>query len=408
MDLAQDISGKKVLVSLTGRIDSFVAAFLLQKQGMQVYGLTVVTCDSDLVDDLKFLPKCHISELDRINEFCEKLQIPMFATDAKNLYEEFVLDPFISNRLTGRANYTCMDCTKMRMQVIFNKMQELKLDYIATGHYAKVTKNLHNKRFFIQTSNDLASDQSMLLSGLDQEILSHLILPLGELKKLDVHKIAKSFSLDAFPSSKQVGYCFPKALSNQKIINDRVAKSLQKEGEVFNLETGTQPTTHSGSAKYYITQKDFVFNSRAVIEKDLEIVDYDFLKNSIVIGKSVELLFDGVQLSRLDISEGVDRSRPLNCFVKLDELRPALKSILYFKNNDTAYLELSEKVYPVLKSEFIVIYDGNGKSAKVLGSGKVQTRGKFKLIDRVEEFRKKVVDENGELRPDGNTKLFKF
>lgn len=408
MELSQNISGKKVLVSMTGRVDSMVAAFLLKKQGMQVFGISIVTCENDLVSDSSFLPKCYVDDLDRVNSFCEKIGITLYATDAKTVFEANVLDQFVANRLTGRGNYSCLDCTKMRMQIIYNKMKELNFDYIATGHYAKISKNLNSNRYFIQACNDTNYDQSMLLSGLDQEILEHLFLPLGELKKSDVQKIAKSFDLNVNPSSTQKNYCFPKAINGKKIILDRAATSLLKEGEVYNLETETQPTTHSGFQNYYLTQKDFVFNINSSIEKGLEIVDFNFYKNSIVVGTANELTFHGTQLIRLKMSEGVDKSRPLNCYFKLDETRGLFKGILFFKNNESGYLDFDQKIYPILKNEALVIYDSNGKNAKVIGSGKVQHRGQFNLLDRVEEFRKKEVNESGDLVPVGGTKLFKF
>jgi tRNA-specific 2-thiouridylase len=404
----QKLTGKKVLVAMTGRIDSCVAAFLLKKQGMDVYGLSIVTTGKDIVNDEKFLPKCHIVDLDKVSRFCESIGISFYATDAKSVYDSLVVDNIIANKLTGRANATCFNCTRMRMHVAYEKMLQLKCDFISTGHYAKVHKNLNSNKFFIHSNNDTESDQSFLLAGLDNKILSRLILPLGELKKSEVVKIAKSFNLEADISSEQKTFCFRETDSMEKIIKERIPKSMIKEGIVINIDNGNNYGDHKGMVKHYISEKELSFKGSGHVEKNLEIVDYNYAKGIIEVGDPKHLSYKGCEVVHLHISEGVEQSKPIVCFVKFKYSPAFIQAKLFFKNNNSALIEFEQEVYPLIKSEMLVLYDSNSRNAKVIGSGKVGKRGIFNLVDRAGEFRKKEVGEDGSIKTDDSVTMFRF
>lgn len=402
-------SDKKVVVALTGRADSAVAAFLLKKQGYQVIGLSIVVSSSDLVDDEKFLPKCHIIDLEKVKKFCESIKIPFYATDSKSQFENDVLDKLVSKKLTATANSSCFDCTQMRMDILYKKMIALKADYIATGHYCKVHKNLNSQEFFIHSNTDPKCDQSYLMAGLKQDYLKHLILPLGELRKEEVNKIVKNFNLLSDKSVEQVGFCFRLKESTDKIVNNKVPKSLIKEGQVINKKSEHIYGDHNGIIHHYITESESILNSNSNVEKGLEVVDYDFNSGQIFVGDKEYLTFHGSQIVSLIIAEGLSKSRPLTCYIKFKYSADFVKANLYFKNNNTAYLDFDESVYPLIKGESIVIYDSNVRNSKIIGYAQVGNRGLFKPIDRVEFFRTKNEDDNeNEMEKDAEKEIFKF
>lgn len=379
------LAGKKVVVGLTGRIDSALAAFLLKKQGMQVIGLTIVTTDEETVGKAS-LPKCHVQDLEKVKSLCAHLDIPFYATNAKPRFESEVLDVLTGNKLVGKANSSCFNCSLLRMETLYDKMVALDADFIATGHYAKVRMNLNSKKYFIHSSGHEESDQSFLLAGTPGHILERLLLPLGELGRKEVLKYASHFALPLAPSIEQVGFCFRRPAS---VVSKRIPKGLLKTGPIENIENGTSLGEHDGIIKHYIGEKEPAFKDSNHIDKKLEIVGYKYKSATILMGHRERLSFEGAQLVRTQLSKGVNQGAPLACFVKFKYSEKFIKSNLYFKNNDSLFLQFFEDVYPLIPGEVIVIYDSNGTNSKILGYGMVGKRGGFKLLNRVENFERK-------------------
>lgn len=402
-----DGSGKRVVVGLTGRVDSAVAAFLLKKQGFEVIGLTIVTSAKENASESELLPKCHIQDLDSVKAFCESLNITFYATDGKAQFENDVIEPLLANKLTGRANKTCFNCTGMRFEILYNKMIQLKADYFATGHYCKVQKNIASENYFIHSNNDSKCDQSFLLASVNKEHLKNLLLPLGELRKDEVEKIAKRFNLNVEPSNEQSGFCFKKNESFRHYSSKSVPESLVKEGQVLHVDTQNYHGDHEGVLNYYITQKKLDFKGVNPSDKDLEIVGYDFYTGTIEIGGRKNLTHRGGQIIGLVLSSGIDTTKPINCFVKFKYSEEYYSSVVFFKNNNTAQLNIDKEIYPVIKDEVMVLYDRNGRNAKILGHGKLGSVSEFKLLDRAGDYRDKVEDDRGELQ-DYEVSKFKF
>lgn len=393
----QDLSGKTVIVGLTGRMDSAVAAFLLKKQGFKVIGLSMVNINKDIVSDEQYLPQCHIIDLDSVRSFCDSINIPFYATDAKPQFEMEVLDRLVTNKLVGRANSSCYNCTRLRIKILYNKMKQLKADMFATGHYCKVYKNFSSDEYFIHSNNDPESDQSYLLAGLEKEYLKHLVLPLGELRKEEVQKIAKNFGLKAKNSILQEGFCFREKEASEKILKNTIPKSLIKEGQFVNIENDTVLGEHDGIIYHYVTESEFTVRGTATLEKGIEIVGYNFQSGTINIGKPSRLTFSGTQVVNLMMSGALDRKKPIPCYIKFKYENKFTKAILYLKNNKTAYLDFEDEIYPLIEGELMSIYDSNGRNSKIIGLGTVGDRGNFELVDRVADYRTKI-DEDSDVK----------
>ena len=399
-----DISGKKVVVGLTGRVGSGVTAFLLKKQGYQVIGVSIINHSMDAFKGSENPPKCHVSDLAKIEQFCHFLGIPFYATDSKREFEDKVIDPFTSNRLTARANTTCFNCTNLRIKVLIEKMHKLKADYISTGHFCKVHKNLNSDNYSIHANNDVESDQSYLLAGIPEEHLKHLLLPLGELRVNEVNTIAKKFNLPLDESRADGKFCYKDPESYSKMLEARVPNSLKKDGQVQNIDTEVIHGEHKGIIHHYITEKNLNFSGINPNDKNVQIVNYDFGRALIELGSDEHLTFKGCQIFELRLSSGLDRSKPMSCFIKNKYSNNYVSCVIYFKNNQSAYIEFEESLYPLIEGEKLVIFDRNTRNAKVIGAGTIGQRGEFKLIDRAEDFKSK--NEENELAK--SVKTFKF
>lgn len=383
----ENYSGKKVVIGLTGRMDSCVAALLLKKQGMHVIGVSLVTVLGSDYTKTENTPKCHIWDLDQVKAFCEQINIPFFATDAKAEFDSVVFDPLVSSKIVGLANNSCFDCTKMRIHILYQKMKKLKADYIATGHYCKIYKNINSSQYFVHANNDSSSDQSYMLAGIDGEYLKHLILPLGELKRNEVELIAKKFKLNYSPLIHNSNFCFEVKSSYFNKAKARIPKTLLKEGQVQNILTELYHGDHEGMIAFKIGQKDLPFKGLGPAEAELEIVAYNNQKGIIQIGSKDYLSHNGFQLVRVKMGGGFDQSKPIVCFLKYKYAATFYKANLYFKNNNSVLIETQETVYPVIENESFVLFDRCTRNAKVIGMGVVGNIGDFQLLDRVENYR---------------------
>ncbi len=389
MDTVVKGSVKKVVVALTGRVDSAVAAFLLKKQGFDVIGLAMVTGFSGDHD----APKCHISDMDSVQKLCDKMKIPLYASDIKSEFDYEVMDRLVEGKLNALANSSCFQCTSIRMKILLKKMKALNADMIATGHYCKVHQNLNSNEFYIHANNNIDVDQSVLLAGLDQEILKHLILPLGELRRVEVLKIAKNYGLHKNPSNEHFDFCFKSVESVKDIIAAKVAPSLIKKGNYISSDGETIYGEHAGITEHFIGQKDLVADGGVKLDKTFQIIGYKARVGDIIVGKLEEVSFLGAQLTGLETSLRLDMRKPLHCYIKFKYSNEHMEAHLYFKNNKSAYIEFTQEIKPLYKREQIVIYNSDKRNAKVIGSGFVNARGEYKNIDRVAVYRKGDEDE---------------
>ena len=223
---------KKVLIGMSGGVDSSVAAILLQKQGYEVVGVTFKFVDN-------------FDETDAI-KVCEKLNIKLHIVDYQKEFNEIIINRFIDDYNNGITPNPCVLCNKeVKFNLLYQKMLELKCDYIATGHYAKIIDG----RLF--ESEDKNKDQTYFLAQLTKEELSRLLLPLEGITKDRVREIALEHGLINANKKDSTDVCF--ITSGFKMyMNDKINSTI---GDVIDVDTGNIIGKHQGLAKYTIGQR---------------------------------------------------------------------------------------------------------------------------------------------------------
>ncbi len=187
---------QKIVIGMSGRTDACVAAFLLKKQGFQVIGLGVsfATPDSKIAQVFSgghwFIPA-----ISPVKKFCDMLAIPFYAVDCEEEFEQSVLEGLFAESLSGRILRPELLVNQILFRTLYEKMQKLDANFLATGHFAKVRKNHKNQEYFLHRGNEIASDQAPSLVYVDQKILAHTLFPLSELRKEESQKIAQNFQL---------------------------------------------------------------------------------------------------------------------------------------------------------------------------------------------------------------------
>jgi tRNA-specific 2-thiouridylase len=274
--------GKRVAVAMSGGVDSSVTAYLLKEAGYEVIGLTMDLLQSSCMIESP-TTCCSLQAFQDAKEVADELKINHYIIDCKAEFETHVINYFINEYLSGRTPNPCIVCNKIiKFGFLLKKAQELRADYLATGHYAKVIKQ--NSRYVIQKGIDLAKDQSYFLYSLSQTQLTHAIMPLGEYKKEAVRKIANDLGLKVHdkPESQQI--CFITEGDYRKFISERLKHNLHP-GPILN-KTGKVLGEHQGIAFFTIGQRRGL---NIAFGKPIYVIKIDKDKNAIIVGEETDL-----------------------------------------------------------------------------------------------------------------------
>ena len=242
---------KRIVVAMSGGVDSSVAAALLKEQGHEVIGLTMHHWDSNEPGSLH-KNSCSSSAVDQAEKIAEQLGIPFHSVNFTADFREKVIAPFCHEYFSGRTPNPCVICNKkIKFGTLLEKALQLGADYLATGHY--VTLAEENDHTFIRKGSDLKKDQSYFLFALSQQQLSHCIFPLGELNKQQVRQHAQRFNLQIAEKDESQDICF--------IPDGDYGSFLEREqgwgklsGEIVHL-SGKVLGQHRGIYHYTIGQR---------------------------------------------------------------------------------------------------------------------------------------------------------
>jgi tRNA-uridine 2-sulfurtransferase len=232
------IKQKTVFLGLSGGVDSAVAAHLLQKSRFKVIG-AFIRCFSDSKDLLS--GQCSwVSERKSAQKICALLKIPLVTLNFEKEYKDLVIKPMIESYRKGKTPNPDIACnTIIKFPLLWKASRKYKADYIATGHYAKLSKT--SSGFKLKIPKDKTKDQTYFLSDLSQKDLSHTLFPLSDLKKEEVRKLAKSLGFPNHNKQGTRGICFIGKMNFQSFLKNKISKRPGKVKTPDNKIIGTHP-----------------------------------------------------------------------------------------------------------------------------------------------------------------------
>lgn len=247
----------KVLVAMSGGIDSSIAALLLHEQGYEVIGITMKTWDYASSGGSKKETGC--CSLDSINDariLAVENGFPHYILDIRSEFGDHIIDNFVEEYLAGRTPNPCVLCnTHIKWEALLKRADQLECDYIATGHYAQV--RFENNRYIISKGLDEHKDQSYVLWGLTQESLKRTIFPLGHMRKSEIKRLAIERGYTELANkSESYEICFVPDNDYRGFLKRKVKDLEEKvDGGNFVLSDGTVVGTHKGYPFYTIGQR---------------------------------------------------------------------------------------------------------------------------------------------------------
>jgi len=200
-----------VLVAMSGGVDSSVAAGLLVEQGYRVVGVTLKLWNYPASRNGGASPKgcCSLEDIYNARDVCTQLGIPHYTLDFTELFQKTVIRDFISEYFSGRTPNPCINCnTYVKWQALYAKLGELKLDYLATGHYARRAWDEQNQVWLVARGRDQIKDQSYVLAGLTPQQIEHTLFPLGEYTKSEIREWARERGLLTATKAESQEICF--------------------------------------------------------------------------------------------------------------------------------------------------------------------------------------------------------
>lgn len=246
---------KKVVVGMSGGVDSSVAAYLLKEQGYDVIGVTMQIWQEEEPDQVEENGGCcGLSAVEDAEKVARILEIPYYVMNFKKEFQEQVIDYFVAEYLAGRTPNPCIACNRyVKWEALLRRSMALGADYIATGHYARV-EQMKNGRFAVRNSVTAGKDQTYALYNLTQFQLAHTLMPVGDYTKEEIRKLAKENNLPVAAKPDSQDICFVPDGNYAGFLKKQAPDKMPGEGN-FVSETGQVLGTHKGITHYTIGQR---------------------------------------------------------------------------------------------------------------------------------------------------------
>jgi len=360
---------EKIVIGLSGGIDSYVTAYLLKIQKYELIGVTVANSWEDYAADGSKIFSCHNDQhkLEEIREFCTKIGIPLHIVKASNEFKESVIEPWLADKALGRFPKPCWNCHDLRMKLLHEKMQEVGAQHMATGHFAKLFHHESHGTVFVHTSNDELHDQSALLSRVSHDVLNRLFLPLSDLSKKEVLKLAENFGLVDDNKKISIHHCLKWNEDLAALVEKKMPKKFIKEGEITTPDSIQAFGRHEG-IQSHLPGEEYEYRDGGKLMKGY-FGKYSYSEKRMIIYDESFFMRDKFVLINCYMSEEVSWIEPIKGYVLFSQTEIA-ECWIHPKPLNCVLIELNEK-HKIINGQILGLVKKKGKNSKFILTGEV-------------------------------------
>ena len=357
------MSKGKVVVGMSGGVDSSVAAWLLKEQGYDVIGVTMqIWQDEENEVQEENGGCCGLSAVDDARRVASSIGIPYYVMNFKQEFQKNVIDYFTKEYLNGRTPNPCIACNRyVKWEALLQRSLSIGADYIATGHYARIDK-LPNGRYAIRRSATLAKDQTYALYNLTQEQLAHTLMPVGNYSKDKIREMAEEIGLQVANKPDSQDICFVPDGDYATFIEENADATIHQGN--FVTPDGKILGKHKGIIHYTVGQRKGLGLALGYPAFVLEIRPET---DEVVIGTYEESLTHTLRANELNFMSVEDITEPIRVFAKIRYNHKGAWCTVEKTGEDEITCTFEEPIRAVTPGQAVVLYDGE----YVLGGGTI-------------------------------------
>ena len=344
---------KRVLLGMSGGVDSSVAGYLLREQGYDVIGVTMKVWPQDCISRAED-KCCGPQAVADARAVAHSLGIPHYVVDEADQFERTVIDYFTTEYQAGRTPNPCVICNeKLKFGNLWGKAEALGCDYIATGHYAIIEHQ--EDRAVLRKGADPRKDQSYFLFSLRQPQLRRALTPLGAMRKLEIRKIAHSLGLKVADKIDSQEICFVPGNDYKAFLRSHLGENEFHRGEIYDVD-GNFVGEHDGIELFTIGQRKGLPGGSA---RPRYVVHLDAKTNRVIVGDVDDLVCDEFKIDRTNWIGRDLTSESVELAVKVRYSHPGTRATVTPLENHRARIRLHEPQRAVTPGQAAVIYDGD-------------------------------------------------
>lgn len=344
---------QRILVAMSGGVDSSAAALLLKEQGHDIMGVTM--CFGITFADGNPKSCCDPKSISDARRVCQMIGVPHYTLDHAEQLKKHVIDDFVSEYVKGRTPNPCVRCNqKLKFTDLLEKAQDLDCDAIATGHYATIIED--EDGFHLEAASDKRKDQTYFLWGIRKEDLAHIIFPVSHLEKPELRKIAEKAGLPTANKRESQDICFVPDGNYRTLLKAYGVES--KPGNMVTLD-GTVVGKHTGIVDYTVGQRKGL---GVALGAPKYVVEVDVVNNRVVIGDKKDLDGNGCVITEYNPLESLEGKE---LTVKIRSTMAATPCKASIDPDGRVRVHFDTPQFAVCAGQTAVLYDGD----RVIGGG---------------------------------------